>query len=421
MSRGKREGDPVAVGIAGMETSGYCFQSRRIRDKCFWEMQGSMKSARVLRHRLLKKELERFIHAGKAGEMLPSYTQMIRQYGVGQNTIDRVIREFDQAGLIVRKPCKGIYISQRAARKTIGFVLGRDIFAGGQSPIASMLMEQCRARAKKGRENFNYYLDLPETTGALTDIPLHQELADDIQNGRLDGVILVWSHGPSETAWIRSHNVPIVSLGGEGDIEAHSVIIDYLDLIARGTAALANAGAKSIAWITPSGYLRQFGFKRDIDVFRKTLSKHGLVFHPEFVLEDHSKRSINAGGTMSNEEMGFELMTQFLSARRHPRKRKGSQALPVDGLLCEDDMFMRGALTALHLASISLNDDLVIATHANKGSTSLKNYENHLILLEIDPREVVDAMFDLLEPMMKNKSSSRKKIYIGAHLRSRRS
>lgn len=389
---------------------------------CRKHMQANMKSnsVRELRHRTLKRQLGQLIKAGKVGDMLPSYTEMIRRYGVGQNTIDRVIREFDQAGLIIRKAGKGIYISPRASRKTIGFVLGRDIFSGGHSPICAMLMKHCRDRAKKGRENFKFYLDLPEATGSMMDVPLHQELVDDIQSGRLDGVILVWSYGPAETGWIRAHKVPIVSLGAEGDIEAHSVIIDYIDLINQGTSALAGAGAKNIALLSPSGFLRKLGYKRDIDIFRKTLSKHGLVFHPEFVLEDLSNRSINAGGTTTNEELGFELMTAFLSTRRSSRSPSARKNLPIDGLLCEDDMFTRGALAALHQASIGLDGKLLIASHANKGSSALKSYENRLILLEIDPDEVVDAMFTLLEPMMKNKAPRPQKQYIKAHLFDRR-
>jgi len=369
-------------------------------------------SARVLRHRTLKKELGRLIKAGEPGEMLPSYTEMIRRYGVGQNTIDRVIRDFDNSGLIVRKAGKGIYISQRASRKTIGFVLGRDIFSGGHSPICAMLMNQCRIRAKKGRENFKFYLDLPETTGTKTDVPLHQELADDIQNGHLDGVILVWSYGPDETAWIRSHHIPIVSLGAEGDVDAHSVIIDYIDLISKGTSVLAAAGAKNVALLSPAGFMRCSGFKRDINIFRRTLAKQGLIFHPEFILEDTTHRSINAGGEMSNEELGFELMREFLAF--HARK---GRALPIDGLLSQDDMYTRGAMAALHQASLGPDEGLLIATHANKGSSSLKSYEDHFILLEIDPEEVVNAMFELLEPMMKNLKTIPHKIHIKAHLR----
>ena len=114
-------------------------------------------------------------------------------------------------------------------------------------------------------------------------------------------------------------------------------------------------------------------------------------------------------------------MADFLAKQRVSRLRSARPALPIDGLLCEDDMFTRGALAALHQASISLNDGLLIASHANKGSSALKSYEEHLILLEINPEEVVDAMFTLLEPMMKNKAALPQKIYIKARLIARRS
>lgn len=358
------------------------------------------------------RELEEIIRNGKPGDMLPSYSKMIRNFGVGQNTIDRVIREFDSAGLIIRKAGKGIFISPRASQKTIGFVLGRDIFAAGNSPICAMLMNQCQTRASRGRENFKFYVDLPEAKGTKTDVPLHQELADDIRGGRLDGIILVWSYGPQETEWIRSFNLPIVSLGAEGDIDAHSVIIDYIDLIRKGTSALAAAGARKIAMLSPSGYLRTTGFTRDIDTFRNTLVKHGLKFDPDLVLEDRSTRSINAGGNANNEELGFELMANFLAKHRSSEQGYLDDSLPIDGLLCEDDMFTRGALAALHQASVGLENGLKIASHANKGSSVLKNYKDRLILLEIDPEEVVEAMFDLLEPMMAAETPNPQKIYL---------
>jgi DNA-binding LacI/PurR family transcriptional regulator len=370
---------------------------------------------RELRHQKLKQELGRLIKKGSPGDMLPSYTEMIRMFGVGQNTIDRVIREFDNSGLIIRKAGTGIFISPRASRKNIGFVLGRDIFSGGQSPICAMLMNQCRLRAQLGLEYFKFYVDLPESIGTKIDVPLHQELADDIQNGRLDGVILVWSYGPAETEWIHSHGIPIVSLGADGDIDSHNVIIDYSNMIDVGVSALAAEGAKSIALLSSSSWMRSFGYRRDIEIFQKALTEAGLKFDPQFVLDDNINRSLNGGGSMSNEDLGFALMSEFLSSRRI----QGSSDLPIDGLLSEDDMFTRGALSALHLSGVGVSDRLLIATHANKGSPALRNYENHLILLEIDPKEIIDAMFQILNPMMDDADSTPQRVVIQAHPRRR--
>ena len=77
---------------------------------------------REYRHVLLKRELERLIEMSEPEAPLPSYTDMIRQYHVVQGTIDRVLRDFESAGLIVRRPGKGIFLSPTAHRKTVGFV-----------------------------------------------------------------------------------------------------------------------------------------------------------------------------------------------------------------------------------------------------------------------------------------------------------
>jgi len=371
-------------------------------------MVGQKKQAREHRYTFLKRELEAVLRSRKPGEPLPSYTEMIRTYGVGQSTIDRVLRDFETSGLITRHAGKGIFVSPRASKKTVGFVLGRDVFQPGHSPICSMLLQQCRDRARKGRENFKFYLDLPDAAEIHADISLHHELLDDIKSERLDGVMLVWSYGPEETKWVRSFGTPLVSLGAEADVDAHSVIIDYIDLVKQGAKALAEAGCRKIGFLSSSGYLRQRGFRRDISQIEAVLGRHGLQLDPELVLEDRSDRSINAGGTMSNEELGFDIMRTFLTARRVA----GGAPLPFDGLISDDDMMTRGILAALHENGTVLNERLQIATHANKNSPALMGYERNLILLQIDPHEIVNAMFSLLEPMMEGRKIEKTKRYI---------
>lgn len=367
---------------------------------------------REFRYAILRRELEQVIQSTPPGGPLPSYTEMMRTYGVGQSTIDRVIREFDDNGLIVRKAGKGIFVSERTAQKTVGFVLGRDITQIGSSPICTMLMQQSQVRASESHLNFKFYFDLPGVQNE-SGVLLHQQLADDIVGRRLDGILLVWSYGPEETRWFRSLNVPLVSLGSEADIDTHSVIIDYMELIKLGTTALQDAGCRKIGLLSPSGYLRKTGIKKDLTIFQQTLEKKGCVYHPEFVLEDYTTRSINAGGTMTNEELGFEIMKQFIATHKTGNPEA---PLPIDGLVSEDDMFTRGALAALYQSSIHPPRDLKIATHANKGAPVLKTHAKDLIRLEIDPEEVVSAMFSLLESMMDGKPLADPKRYVSPHL-----
>jgi len=374
-----------------------------------------LSSSKELKHIALKRELEEFVGSSQPGARIPSYTEMIRKYGVGQATIDRVLREFDTEGLIVRKAGKGIFVSPRAVQKRIGFVLGRDAFRRGHSPICSILMDYCQKREKDGTENFKFYLDVPQAATTDVMMSLHQEeLSADLQAKRLDGVILVWSHGPDETRWLRSFGVPIVSVGQEGDIDMHSAIIDYTELIRAATEALIAAKCRRIALLTPFGYLRESAYKQDVQVFQSVLTKHGLPFNRDWILEDRQGRATNAGGKLSNEELGFEVASDFLATCPEPAIRHGK--LPFDGLVSADDMFTRGALTALHQHSISFKNGLLIATHANRDSPALSGYAKDLILLEVDPVEVIDAMLKLLESMIRGGSKQIKKVYIKPHL-----
>jgi DNA-binding GntR family transcriptional regulator len=83
-------------------------------------MIGHKMQVREHRHIFLRRELEAVLRSRKPGETLPSYTEMIRTYGVGQSTIDRVLRDFETSGLITRQAGKGIFVSPRASKKTAG-------------------------------------------------------------------------------------------------------------------------------------------------------------------------------------------------------------------------------------------------------------------------------------------------------------
>jgi DNA-binding LacI/PurR family transcriptional regulator len=65
-----------------------------------------------------------------------------------------------------------------------------------------------------------------------------------------------------------------------------------------------------------------------------------------------------------------------------------------------DDGLAVGAVIAAERMGLNLMRDVQIATHANKGSPRLRGHEDKLLLLEVDPDEVVAAMFDMLEPQM---------------------
>ncbi|GAB4462453.1 MAG: hypothetical protein OHK0029_29340 [Armatimonadaceae bacterium] len=71
-----------------------------------------------------------------------------------------------------------------------------------------------------------------------------------------------------------------------------------------------------------------------------------------------------------------------------------------DGIVSANDMFTQGILAALRERGIVLNQQVRVASLANKGSSALIGAENDLYLFEADPGDIVQAMFTLLEAQM---------------------
>jgi len=108
---------------------------------------------------------------------------------------------------------------------------------------------------------------------------------------------------------------------------------------------------------------------------------------------------------------------------RDERGARAFQALfgdgqpPPDGLIIADDMLTRGLLSAARSAGIAIGKDVRIASHANKGSPVLEEWADRLTRIEVDPDEIVEAMFDLLEAFMAGQSKGATCISIKPTLR----
>lgn len=61
-------------------------------------------------------------------------------------------------------------------------------------------------------------------------------------------------------------------------------------------------------------------------------------------------------------------------------------------------------MTALQKRGIVPNRDVVIASHANSNSPVLRAYEEDLTLIEYNSGEIVQAMFDHLDTLLRGES-----------------
>jgi DNA-binding LacI/PurR family transcriptional regulator len=145
-----------------------------------------------------------------------------------------------------------------------------------------------------------------------------------------------------------------------------------------------------------------------VEAFQQALQEHGLPFLPQLLRHGYQ---LAAGERQtvrqSHQEQGFHFAQEVFSG---PRKWR------PDGVVIADDMMTHGALIALDKLKVRAGTDLKIATHANRGSMVLLGREDDLTLIEIDPAEIVQAMFDMLETLMAGRKPRRTNVCIEPHV-----
>lgn len=304
----------------------------------------------------------------------------------------------------MRRQGSGTYVSPQNSTRAIGLVYDRDIFAVGTSPFTGLLVEEARRRADERNEKFSFFLADPSAGGAV-----HEDLATAIESRRIAGVLFAGEQNPEAIAWLEER-VPLVALAYT-PIARHRVQIDHAAIVTLGVETLAAQGCKRIAlWIPVGvGIGRARGKKSfvELDAFRAALKKAGVEFSPELVFNlDELTDAVPPQPRETNQQQGLKAAREvFADKTNRP-----------DGIVIDDDMMARGALTALSQMRVAVGKDVRIATHTNRGSDVLLGYEDKISTLAIDPAEIVTALFDQLEALLDKRETQSSPILIAPHL-----
>ncbi len=338
---------------------------------------------------------------------LPTMQQLCEELQVSVVTLNRALSELEAQNVITRKHGVGIFVSSRLQQKTIGLVYDRDIFQPNTSPFASLLVEEARRRAAAGQESFSMFLAVPSPSGA----PVHEDLVEAIRARRLHGVLFVGEQNPEAALWLQKQDVPMAALAYT-DLAPWRVKIDHAETVRLGVKTLAAQGCGRVALLIPqgSGLGRAEGEKSfpELDAFKNALKKAGIPYDSALVWrESELSAAIPAHPSESNQEQGFRALSELC----------GESTARPDGIVILDDMMARGALVALARLGIRPGQDIKIATHLNKGSTALHGYEDDLTLIEVDPAEIVAALFTMLETLMNGETPAEPVVIIRSKLR----
>jgi DNA-binding LacI/PurR family transcriptional regulator len=117
--------------------------------------------------------------------------------------------------------------------------------------------------------------------------------------------------------------------------------------------------------------------------------------------------SDNSGVQVSETFQGIQMAQDVFCHRK----------VRPDGIIVTNDLMAQGVLMTLPKLGVVLNKDVVIATHANRGSAVLHGYEDEIIRMEYDPAEIVEVLFEMLETQMEGESVAVEQVLIRPKLK----
>lgn len=359
----------------------------------------------------LREHLSQLISTLEPHAKLPTMRELCATLEVSPMTANRALSELEAGGVIYRRQGSGTFVAPRAnvTKPGVALVYSRALMGENASPFGTILLDEAERRARELNERFSLFLAMPPGETSI-----HSDLQDAVESQRVRGVLYAGERNPTAAKWLKEHNIPVVALSFR-PFTQHRVRIDHAQLIRLGVKALAEQGSRRIGLLMPLGR----GIGRDkaehfpeLEAFESALKKHRIEYSPALVWRaDEHKSEFHTAE--SNFEQGVRAAREIFGSRG----RKTSTDSTLDGLVISDDMMTRGVLKVLREVKIVAGKDVKIATHSNHGSNVLAGHEAELTMIEVDPAEIVQAMFDMLETLMDGQKPSSNVISIKPHLR----
>ena len=336
-----------------------------------------IKSATI--HEQLVEILRKEIRAKyKVGDRIPSLSQLAKRFGISPLTARIAVVSLTEEGLIERRPGSGCYVVDRRQGKPMGVYVAFDVFQPQVSFFFRKLTGQLRAELEQHGCRVQFYVE-KTMPGAETNAPC-LEFVEDIQTGRLAGAAVIglwpmpWWTGPVEKA-----QIPVVGIKFNDEplpCYQHAVVLNYPAMVADAIRHILQAGRRRIAILGwQSGRNGLQWFDDHAPVARQLLDAQGVALRSEWIRGDLHPNMIGAGW----EEF---------------REIWGAHVEKPDALVVCDDILFRDVIPAIMELGIRVPEELLVITHANKGSNIVCPFP--VVRLEYDPDRVAKTMAELL-------------------------
>ena len=336
-----------------------------------------LKSATI--HEQLVEILRKEIHTKyKVGDQLESLSQLAKRFGISPLTARIAVVTLTEEGLIERRPGSGCYVTNRRQGKPVGVYVAFDIFQPQVSHFFRQLTGQLRRELEQQGVRVQLYIE--KTVPGVSDNVFCTEFADDIQAGRLAGAAVVglWPMYWWMTA-VEKTQLPVVGIEFHDEPKLwykNSVVLDYQKMVTDAIRHLLQVGRRRIAIMSwQSGRTGMQWFNNYAPVARQLLDAQGVELRPEWIRGDLHPNMVGAG---------WEEFREIWSA--HAEK--------PDALVVCDDILFRDVVPAIMELGIRVPEELLVVTHATKGSNITCPFP--VVRLEYDPDRVAQTMAGML-------------------------
>lgn len=265
------------------------------------------------------------IHSGrfKPGDKLPSYSEMVAEYGVSMVTVDRIYNHLEQEGLIVRQQGRGTFVAEPKA-------------TARKNAIAL-----CVPMPRTQNASPAYWTELREgVSEVLQREGIALTVIDDLAPGladRCDGMLHASYQSLEKVRGFVPGNFPLVSVivPQEGMV---SVLSDDADGVRQSVEYLLQLGHRRIAFMAQGSDLELELWR--INGYQNALAQAGIDI-PENWMRRGSGRTVN-----NFLVWGRAMMTQWL--------QEDWLTLGCTALVTQNDEMAVGAMQALQENGIDI-------------------------------------------------------------------
>lgn len=322
-------------------------------------------AADVLRQEVLSKG---------PGTRLSSVRELKAKLGFSQASLAAAFEQLEREGLIERRHGSGVYASAQSDQVRVAVVMDpKFLLMANRSPVWHLVLNSIFGAADERGWVAALHLGTigPAVTGYKVYSPesLPAALLSDLENKRLSGAVCIGLSQGAVNA-ITQAGVPAVSLAGYGEamVEFH-----HQCLLEQGLKALRQQGAASV-YVAASRL-------RDL----------------ENLSEFSNQVEVPAIGCLLGEvEPGEKPLESADPVQLGWQWARSLDLKPGEAILSCDDMLTVGIVMGLHSRGIEPGQRVKIASHSNKGSSTLTGWHQSMIRLEYDPQHIADVLLKLL-------------------------